>query len=516
MTVESTALRREGLNRPLITLSIMLATIMQTLDSTIANVALPHMRGSLSASLDQIGWVLTSYIVAAAIATPLTGWLCDRFGQRHVFLASVLGFTLTSMWCGVSTSLGEIVVARALQGVFGAALVPLSQTVLLDINPREKQGSAMALWGMGVMVGPIIGPTLGGWLTDTMGWRWVFFINVPVGIMAFTGIWRTFPRDAALRRMHFDMAGFISLSLAVGALQLFLDRGQQQNWFASVEIWIEVYIAGLASLYFLYHTWRTPVNRSFFDYRLILNRNYVTGLLFIFIVGLVLFASRALIPTMLQDLMGYSAAAAGWVTAPSGLGTMFAMLIVGRLVGKVDLRLLLAIGFGITAFSLWQMQGYSLVISEADVIWPGVWQGLGMGLVFVPLSTATFATLSPEMRANGTAIYSLVRNVGSSIGISLVETLLTRNTQISHAALSAHIDDRNPAFQNPAVAGLYNPHDAMGQLLLNMEVTRQATMIAYIDDFWLMLVMTLAVFPLLLIIRSPQRGTPVEQTVIVE
>ena len=516
MIMESAALPREGLNRPLITLSIMLATIMQTLDSTIANVALPHMRGSLSASLDQIGWVLTSYIVAAAIATPLTGWLCDRFGQRHVFLASVLGFTLASMWCGISTSLGEIVVARALQGVFGAALVPLSQPVLLDINPREKQGSAMALWGMGVMVGPIIGPTLGGWLTDTMGWRWVFFINVPVGIMAFTGIWRTFPRDAALRRMHFDMAGFISLSLAVGALQLFLDRGQQQNWFASVEIWVEVYIAGLASRYFLYHTWRTPVDRSFFDYRLILNRNYVTGLLFIFIVGLVLFASRALIPTMLQDLMGYTAAAAGWVTAPSGLGTMFAMLIVGRLVGKVDLRLLLAIGFGITAFSLWQMQGYSLVIGEGDVIWPGVWQGLGMGLVFVPLSTATFATLSPEMRANGTAIYSLVRNVGSSIGISLVETLLTRNTQISHAALSAHIDDSNPAFQNPAVASLYNPHDAMGQLLLNTEITRQATMIAYIDDFWLMLVMTLAVFPLLLIIRPPQRGTVVEQAVIVE
>ena len=516
MIVESAALPREGLNRPLITLSIMLATIMQTLDSTIANVALPHMRGSLSASLDQIGWVLTSYIVAAAIATPLTGWLCDRFGQRHVFLASVLGFTLASMWCGISTSLGEIVVARALQGVFGAALVPLSQTVLLDINPREKQGSAMALWGMGVMVGPIIGPTLGGWLTDTMGWRWVFFINVPVGIMAFTGIWRTFPRDAALRRMHFDMAGFISLSLAVGALQLFLDRGQQQNWFASVEIWVEVYIAGLASLYFLYHTWRTPVDRSFFDYRLVLNRNYVTGLLFIFIVGLVLFASRALIPTMLQDLMGYTAAAAGWVTAPSGLGTRFAMLIVGRLVGKVDLRLLLAIGFGITAFSLWAMQGYSLVIGEGDVIWPGVWQGLGIGLVFVPLSTATFATLSPEMRANGTAIYSLVRNVGSSIGISLVETLLTRNTQISHAALSTHIDDSNPAFQNPAVASLYNPHDAMGQLLLNTEITRQATMIAYIDDFWLMLVMTLAVFPLLLIIRPPKRGEVVKQEMIVD
>ncbi|MFA7656301.1 DHA2 family efflux MFS transporter permease subunit [Acidithiobacillus thiooxidans] len=494
-----------GLNRPLITLAIMLATIMQTLDSTIANVALPHMQGSLSVSLNQIGWVLTSYIVATAIATPLTGWLVDRFGKRNIFLASVAGFTLASMWCGISTSLFEIVIARVFQGVFGAALVPLSQTTLLDINPREKQGSAMALWGMGVMVGPIVGPTLGGWLTDSMGWRWVFFINVPVGILALWGIWKSFPADTPGRSMRFDMAGFVSLSVAIGGLQLLLDRGQQLNWFSSVEIWVEAYLAGFAAIYFIWHTWRTPPEHSFFDYRLILNRNYVTGLLFIFIVGVVLFASRALIPTMLQDLMGYTAEAAGWVTAPSGLGTMLAMLIVGRLVGKVDLRLLLAIGFGITAFSLWEMQGYSLVISQGDVIWPGVWQGLGIGLVFVPLSTATFATLSPQMRANGTAIYSLVRNVGSSLGISLVETLLTRNTQIAHATLAAHIDGRNPGYGNSAVAELYNPHSSMGQMLLNNEITRQASMIGYIDNFWLMMVMTLAIFPLLLIIRTPKR-----------
>ena len=505
MSIATAGVDSPGLNRPLITLAIMLATIMQTLDSTIANVALPHMQGSLSVSLNQIGWVLTSYIVATAIATPLTGWLVDRFGRRNIFLASVAGFTLASMWCGISTSLAETVIARVFQGAFGAALVPLSQTTLLDINPREKQGSAMALWGMGVMVGPIVGPTLGGWLTDSIGWRWVFFINVPVGMLALWGIWKSFPADKPGRRMRFDMAGFVSLSLAIGALQLMLDRGQHLNWFSSVEIWVEAYLAGFAALYFIWHTWRTPSEQSFFDYRLILNRNYVTGLLFIFVVGLVLFASRALIPTMLQDLMGYTAEAAGWVTAPSGLGTMLAMLIVGRLVGKVDLRMLLAIGFGITAISLWQMQNYSLVISESNVIWPGVWQGLGLGLVFVPLSTATFATLSPEMRANGTAIYSLVRNVGSSLGISLVETLLTRNTQIAHVALTAHIDGRNPAYQNSAVASTYDPHSALGQLLLNTEITRQASMIAYIDDFWLMLVMTLAIFPLLLIIRSPKR-----------
>ena len=503
----------EALNRPLITLSIMLATIMQTLDSTIANVALPHMQGSLSATLNQVGWVLTSYIVATAIATPMTGWLVDRFGKRHVMLASIIGFTLASMWCGISTSLGEIVLARVFQGAFGAALVPLAQTTLLDINPREKQGAAMAMWGMGVMVGPIIGPTFGGWLTDSLGWRWVFFINVPVGILATLGVLRSFPRADQRRHTPFDMAGFISLSLAIGAIQLLLDRGQQLNWFSSKEIWVEAYLAGFAGLYFVWHTWRSNPERAFFDYRLVLNRNYVTGLFFIFVVGLVLFASRALIPTMLQDLMGYTAEDAGWVTAPSGLGTMVAMLIVGRLVGKVDLRLLLAVGFGFTAFSLWQMQGYSLVITQGDVIWPGVWQGLGIGLVFVPLSTATFATLAPEMRASGTAIYSLVRNVGSSIGISLVETLLTRNTQTAHASLAAHLDPQNPGFANGSVASLYDLHTRLGQALLNAEVTRQASMIAYIDDFWLMLVLTLAIFPLLLFIRTPRGPGKVEAVV---
>ena len=497
-----------AINRPMITIFIMLATIIQALDGTIANVALPHMQGSLSASQDQITWVLTSYIVAAAITTPLTGWLCDRFGQKNVFLASIAGFTIASMACGVSMSLAQIVGARLLQGVFGAALVPLSQAVLLDINPREKHGSAMAVWGMGVMIGPILGPTLGGWLTDSYNWRWVFFINVPIGSLAFYGILKYIRSTTAARRMNFDMFGFATLSIAIGALQMLLDRGEQNDWFSSRETWIEAIVLAMSFSYFLAHTALRPAGKSFFDYRLLKNSNYVTGLLFIFIVGLVLFATRALTPSMLQSLMGYPAKIAGLVTAPSGFGTMLAMLVVGRLVGKVDLRVLLAIGFGITAFSLWQMSRYTLVLSRSDIVWPGVIQGVGLGLVFVPLSAATFATLTPEMRAEGTAIYSLIRNIGSSIGIALVQTLLVRNTQIAHSSLVEKISSTSPAYQDAVVASTYNLATQSGLEVINGEVTRQASMIAYVNDFWLMLIMTLMVIPLLLLIRPPKASMP--------
>jgi DHA2 family multidrug resistance protein len=492
-------------NRTMITISIMLATIIQALDGTIANVALPHMQGALSASQDQITWVLTSFIVAAAIATPLNGWLVDRYGLKKVFLVSVAGFTAASVLCGISGSLVEIVVARMLQGVFGAALVPLSQSVLLDINPREKHGSAMAVWGMGVMIGPILGPTLGGWLTDSYSWRWVFFINVPIGALAFWGIWRYIQEAPAARRVRFDMFGFVTLSVAIGALQMLLDRGEQNDWFGSVETWVELVLLLLSGAYFVGHTATRPAGQSFIDYRLLKNGNYVTGLLLIFIVGMVLFATRALMPTMLQGLMGYPAKLAGLVTAPSGLGTMAAMLVVGRLTGKVDFRLLLGAGFAITAFSLWQMTGYTLVLSQGDIVWPGVIQGVGLGLVFVPLSAATFATLSPQMRAEGTALYSLVRNIGSSIGIALVQALLVRNTQIAHASLASHIDTANPALQDPT--GIYNLGSAAGAALINNEITRQASMIAYVDDYWLMMLLTAAVIPLLLLIRPPKASS---------
>ena len=481
-------------NRGLITLSIMLATIMQTLDSTIANVALPHMQGSLSATQDQITWVLTSYIVAAAIATPATGWLCDRFGRKQIFLVAVAGFTGASALCGLSESLLQIVIARLLQGVFGAALVPLSQATLLDINPRERQGQAMAMWGMGVMVGPIIGPTLGGWLTEDYNWRWVFFINLPIGAIAFFGI-VTFMRETVSGiHARFDWFGFTTLSLAIGLLQLFLDRGEIVDWFSSTEIRIEAVGALIAAVFFVAHTWSAGIG-SFFDTRVMRDRNYVSGVLVIFVIGLVMYATRALLPPMLQQLMNYPVVTTGLLLAPSGLGTMMSMMIAGRVVRKIDLRAIMLLGFALTIFSLWQMTDYTLVLSESDIVWPGFIQGLGLGFIFVPLSTVTFSTLVAELRPAGTSIYSLSRNVGSSIGISVVQTLFTRNTQTAHAALSEHFSPLNPMLSG---VDMTNPSVLAG---LDVEVSRQAAMISYVDDFYFMMILTMLTLPLILMIR---------------
>jgi MFS transporter, DHA2 family, multidrug resistance protein len=496
---------QEVAHRRMITLSIMLATIIQAIDGTIANVALPHMQGNLSAAQDQITWVLTSYIVAAGIGTPLTGWMTDRFGLKKVFLVSIAGFTIASVLCGLAGSLGEIVLARALQGFLGAALVPLSQTVLLDINPRERHGQAMAMWGVGVMVGPILGPTLGGWLTDNWSWRWVFLINVPIGALAFYGVGRYIKARTPLRGQIFDMFGFVTLSLAIAALQLLLDRGQNNDWFSSNESWLELVVLLVSFAYFVTHTALTPPARSFFDYRLLRNSNYVSGALLIFVVGAILFATRALIPTMLQTLFDYPVSLAGLVTAPSGAGTMLAMLAVGPLVGRVDVRWLVAAGFVITAVSLWQMTQYNLEITQSAIVWPGVIQGIGVGLVFVPLSAATFSTLAPQMRADGTAIYSLMRNIGSAVGIALVQVLQVRNTQIAHGGLVENMAAANPDIHHGPLAGAFDLAHPTALAVLDDLVTRQAAMIAYIDNFRFMLVATLAAIPLLLLFRTSKK-----------
>ncbi|MGR9578041.1 MDR family MFS transporter [Pandoraea sputorum] len=501
MTVASPKLADDpGKHRALVSVSVMLATVLQTLDSTIANVALPHMQGSLAASQDSITWVLTSYIVAAAIATPLTGTLCARFGRRRVFLWSVAGFTIASALCGMAHSLTEIVAARLFQGICGAALVPLSQATMLDINPPSKHGSAMAVFGMGVMVGPILGPSLGGWLTDSYNWRWVFYINLPIGLIAFLGIAAYLKEPPEQKAGKFDALGFVTLGLAIGLLQLLLDRGEQQDWLNSTEIWLEMLGAIICFAYFIVHTW-TAGEHSFFNRALLRDRNFNTGVVYIFVVGIILYATRALLPPMLQSLFGYPAILTGLVTAPSGAGTMAAMLIVGRLVGKVDVRYLLGFGFALTAYSLHMMAGYSLTLSPSDIVWPGVIQGFGLGFVFVPLTTVTFATLPGQFRADGAAIYSLSRNIGSSIGISVVQTLLTQNTQVNHAVLSERITPFTQGVETYA-----QTYGAAAMAALNAEVTRQAAMIAYLDDFRLMLFLTIIVMPLLLFIRMKKKA----------
>jgi MFS transporter, DHA2 family, multidrug resistance protein len=498
-------------HRGLITVSVMLASIMQALDNTIANVALPRIQGSLSATQDQMTWVLTSYIIAAAIMTPLSGWLAGQIGRKRVFLFSVVGFTIASAFCGLAQSLPEIVVARLLQGLCGAALIPMSQAVLLDINPKEDHAKAMAIWVMAVTIGPILGPALGGWLTENYNWRWVFYINVPFGILAFLGI-ASFMPETQIRKSRFDFFGFAALSLAIGSFQLMLDRGQSQDWFGSTEIWIEAVVAGLALYLFIVHMMTTK-RPPFISPALFKDRNFLTGNFFIFVVGVVLFATLALLPPLLQELMNYPVVLTGLVTAPRGLGTLAAMFFVGRIMGKVDTRYIIAAGFGLTAISLWQMTGFYLQMGTSSVVWSGLAQGFGTGLVYVPLAAITFATLSPALRNEGTAVFSLIRNIGSSVGISVVTTLFVRNSQVMHSRLADQVTPYSDILhlQAPGAFG-----SASGLAGLNAMVSGQAAMVAYINDFKLMMVLTLCAVPLVALLRRGAAPAKDEAPVAIE
>ncbi|MQM40096.1 Multidrug export protein EmrB [wastewater metagenome] len=488
-------------HRGLVTVSIMLATIMQALDTTIANVALPHMQGAMSATEEQISWVLTSYIVAAAVATPLTGFLSARWGRKRLFIASVAGFTVASVLCGVAQSLDEIVLFRLLQGIFGAGLVPLSQAVLLDTFPRERHGSAMAMWGIGVMVGPILGPTLGGYLTEYYNWRWVFFINLPFGLLALAGI-LAFVQETPRQDRRFDVFGFALLGIAIGALQLMLDRGQSQDWFASGEIIIETCVAALGLYLFVAHT--LTARDPFLHPALFRDRNLLTGLAFIFLVGVILLATLALLPPFLQNLMGYPVVTTGLVLAPRGLGSMTAMFLVGRLVNRVDIRWLITLGLCLTATSLFGMAQFNLEIAPMAVVYTGIIQGLGLGFTFVPLSTITFSTLAEHLRTEATALFSLMRNIGSSIGISVMVTLVAQNTQINHAVLGERLTPFNTALTGLRLPGGLDATHGAGLAWLNEVLTRQAAAISYLNDFRLMAVITLASLPLLLLFRRPK------------
>lgn len=488
-----------------ITLSVMLATIMQALDTTIANVALPHMQGSMGATQDQISWVLTSYIVAAAIFMPLTGFLTARLGRKRVFMWSVVGFTITSMLCGAAQNLDQIVLFRLLQGIFGASLVPLSQSVMLDTYPREQHASAMAMWGVGVMVGPILGPSLGGWLTEYYNWRWVFYINIPFGLLAWLGL-ATFVQETPIdRSRRFDLFGFALLSLAIGALQMMLDRGQTLDWFASREVVIEAMLAGLAFYLFVAHIF--TADHPFIEPGLFRDRNFSIGLVFIFIIGVILLATMALLPPFLQSLMGYPVLDVGLVLAPRGVGTMIAMLTVGRLAGKVDVRYMIFTGLALTCFSLWEMTGFTTDISSWDIVRTGIVQGLGLGFIFVPLSTISFSTLAPRYRNEGTALFSLMRNIGSSIGISVVITYLAQRIQINHAAFADYINPFNLALKQAVEAGTFNLTTPQGLTSIDSLVNQQAATLAYLQDFRLMMWVTLLAAPLVVLLRSPAQQT---------
>lgn len=484
--------------RLIVTVGIMAAVLLQVLDTTIANVALPHMQASLSATQDTINWVLTSYIVASAIALPISGWLADRVGRKRLMLISVVVFTAASVLCATATSLPEMVLFRAVQGIGGAFIVPLAQATLFDINPREKHGQAMALFGGGVMIGPILGPVIGGWLTDNYNWRWVFLVNLPVGLLCILIMLPFMPRSGTHER-KFDMFGFVLLAVALAALQFCLDRGEQNDWFSSWETIIEAGLAIGAGWMFLVHM--VTAKQPLFERAIFKDRNFAVSVVFMAVTGVLLLGGLALLPPLLQNLYGYSVLQSGFLTAPRGLGTLFSMLIAGRLTGKVDARLLVGAGVILMGVSLYMMTGFAIEQPSGPVIHSGIVQGLGLGLIFVPLQTLAFETLATRFRTTGAALLNLSRNIGGSIGISVVSTELVRITQISHADIAAHVTQRNIPSLNPALLENLGRYGNAVLAYLNAEVTRQALFIAYLDDFKLMMLVTFVILPLLLFMR---------------
>lgn len=484
-------------------IGVMAATIMQILDTTIANVAIPHMQTSLGATVDTVNWVLTSYIIATAVAIPITGWLADQIGSRQLFLWAVGGFVAASMACGIAVNLEQMVAFRFLQGVFAAFIGPLSQTVMLDINPPEKHAKSMAIWGMGIMIGPILGPVLGGWLTDNYNWRWVFYVNMPFGIACFALLWTLLPARPIIKR-KFDIFGFSMLAIGLTSFQLMLDRGSSEDWFESTEIVIEAAIAIAA--FWMFGVQLATSKNPLFERKLVFNRNLLTSLGFMIIVGTVMFASMALLPPMLQRLFGYPVIDTGLILSLRGIGILFSMGIAGKLLGKIDARIMVSTGFTITAISLWQMSQFSLQMDMKPVLISGLVQGLGMGLVFIPLNTMAFGTLEPRYRTDGASLLNLSRNLGASMGISIFSTLLGVNIQTSHADLGTHITASSINVIDPSTASRFGTIGDAALRILDLEINRQAFMIAYIDDFWIMMWITACAIPLVMLLRPALMG----------
>ena len=455
-----------NMQRFLISVAVMAATVMQVLDTTIVNVALPHMQGQLSATPDQISWVLTSYMVSSGIFMPLTGYFTHRFGQKKFLFMSIVGFVIASVLCGLSTNLNEIVLFRLLQGVSGAALVPLSQSVMVATFPPQERGKAMAIWGIGVMLGPILGPTVGGLVTEHLNWRWVFYINLPVGLLNLALVARSI-QETPRREAGTDWLGALLMIIGIGSLQTLLDRGNQEGWWSS-------------------------------DLILLLTMTAV--------VGLALFGTIAIQPLLMERLLNYPVETTGLVMAPRGFGAAFGMLVIARLAGRVDARWIIGTGMSIAAVATWMMSWYNLDISPGWLIWPGVLQGIGMGTIFVTLSTLAYATLPASDTDAGAGLFNLARSVGSSIGVSVAATWYTRFGQADWNRLGGHINPFNPALnqwlqdqgmtlQDPAAAGL-----------LAHELSRQASMIAFTQVFGMIALSFVLMAPLLFLLKPKSKG----------
>ncbi|HKX78955.1 MAG TPA: MDR family MFS transporter [Novosphingobium sp.] len=485
----------QGLNIPLI-IGVMLASLLQILDTTIANVAIPHMQAALGATNDTITWVLTSYIIAAAVAMPATGWLADRIGARRLFLTAVAGFIITSMLCGLAQNLIEMVAFRLMQGLSGAFIAPLGQAALLDASPRSKHPQMMAIYAMGVLLGPILGPIVGGWLTENYSWRWVFFVNVPSGLIALFILMTQLPRRPVVRR-RFDLTGFALIAIMLCSVQLMLDRGNQADWFNSAEIWLYLGLAVSCGWMTVIHF--TTARDTLFDKAILADRNFLAALMIFIMLGFIIYSIMALMPPMLEHLFGFGVIDAGLTLAPRGVGAVFVMNLSSHLIRRgFDARILIGLGFLIADLTIWQMTGWNLEVAQSEMIIVGIVQGLGLGLIIVPLNIVAFQTLPQKYRTDASSLLNLARSLAASLGIAMVSTLLARNTQISHADLGDHIVD------SALPAGLARLEPVAGQALaiVDAEVNRQAAMIAYLDDFYLIAWMILLFLPIVFVMKK--------------
>jgi len=490
-------------NRIFTAIAVMAATIMQVLDTTITNVALPNMAGELDATPDNIGWVLTSYLIGSAILMPLTGYITDRVGQKRFLLVSIGGFVVTSMLCGMATSLFQIVLFRFLQGLFGASLVPLSQSIMLQVFPGEQRGKAMAIWAMGVMVAPVMGPTLGGWLTENFSWRWTFYINLPVGIMAFLMAMRHV-HDTPVKERRMDWYGFATLALGLGMLQLVLDRGNQEDWFSSQLMVAAAVVSVLAFAFFIVYS-LTGDHHPLFDLRIFKDTNFLVASLVITATSIGFFGGMVLQSLYMQNFLGYPTFEAGLYMAPRGLASFFVMMFVGKFSGKIAPRNFIFAGSLCSIAGNYLMTHFSDTIAPHDLIVPLVLQGMGMGLIFVPISTLAFTTLPKTVAAEAAGIYSLIRSITSAIGIATLANYLSRSTQQSWSYLRGNINPYNDAltaYLQPLHLGL----DEKGIAVAARAVFHQAQNLAYIDAFWFATLNFVVMLPLLLLVKTPPKG----------
>ena len=506
---------RPSFNPWLITISVMCATFMEVLDTSVANVSLPHIAGSLSASTDEATWVLTSYLISNAIVLPSTNWLSSFFGRKQLLMGCITIFTVSSALCGAATSLGMLLAARVIQGIGGGVLQPIAQAVLLESFPREKRGQAMAIYGMGIIVAPIIGPTLGGWITDNYSWRWIFYINVPVGVAAVFMVQAFVENPPYLQRgsqRSIDYIGFGLMALFLATLQIILDKGQEEDWFASTWItWFAV-ISAISMILFVIQ--ELSSEDPIVDLRVLKDRNFAVGVLLMMAVGAVLYSTTAQLPLFLQTLLGYPALQSGLAVSPRGLGSMLSMIIVGRLIGRISSRFLISLGFGLLSVSVYILSELTLEIAKTNVIWPNILNGFAMGFIFVPLTTTTMGTLRREQIGNATGIYSLMRNIGGSIGISAVTTMLSRGAQYHQAILVNHMGPSDPMFQHrltqirEMLARLSDPHHAAQQAygVVYGIVQHQAMLLAFMDNFRTLTLTSILCIPLVFLFRSVKIG----------